>query len=362
MHTNERRPTSLTPGRRASLLIAVLLAGCSSPVGVAPTAPVRLSPPPTTTPSITVPTATPDVLAGLTPVTPAAVIEMPGASGVIATVTDGTTLWAVENGAILRIDVATNRVERLPAPVQSDDTSMAIADDGLWVSRWSGGRLYRLDPRTGKVLMSAELPWPVGFAFIGDDLWVGLEHAHQMVLVDRATGKLGRTVDVGAYGREGLGDLWFVPRGSTTIERVDPTSGSIKATIEAKGEENCGLAGEFPDKVWLSCFGRDVRPRTVSRIDPETNTVAAVASLPPSHGGGVVIIDGETWFLGNFEDAGGKPFGGLLHLDGATGAIERFVSIGPADPDSALHAGGAIWIPDEAGHRILRVNLADLAG
>ena len=122
-----------------------------------------------------------------------------------------------------------------------------------------GRLLYRLDPRTGKVLMSVDLPKPVKIAFVGDDLWVGLEIAHKMTVVDRKTGVLGRSVDAGAYGTSGLGDLWFASDHSTTIERVDPASGSVKATIEGKGEDNCSIAGEFPDNVWLSCFGRDVQ-------------------------------------------------------------------------------------------------------
>ena len=141
-----------------------------------------------------------------------------------------------------------------------------------------------------------------------------------------------------------------------------PASGSVKATIEGKGEDNCGITGKFPDNVWLSCFGRDVRSRNATRIDPATNSIAAVASLPPSHGGSVAIIDGEPWLVGTFEDASGNSLGGLLRLDPATGAVDRFVSIGPADPDGPVVAAGSIWVPDEAGHRILRVNVADLPG
>jgi hypothetical protein len=90
--------------------------------------------------------------------------------------------------------------------------------------------------------------------------------------------------------------------------------------------------------------------------------VAALATVPPSHEGFVAIIDGEPWFVGLFEDASGNPLGGLLRMDPATGAVERFVSIGPADPNPLVVAAGAICVPDEAGHRILRVNVADLSG
>ena len=128
-----------------------------------------------------------------------------------------------------------------------------------------------------------------------------------MTLVDRKSGTLGRSVDAGAYGISGLGDLWFASDHSTTIKRVDPASGSVKATIEGKGEDNCSIAGEFPDNVWLSCFGRDVRSRSATRIDPATNTVAAVATVPPSHGGPVAIIDGEPWFVDVFDGRRREP-------------------------------------------------------
>ena len=296
----------------------------------------------------------------MTTVEPAAVIDATSI-GQIGLTTDGTTVWAATDGEILRIDAATNAVERFEAPTQADDTTMAIADDGLWVTRWAGGHLYRLDPTTGAVELSVDMPQAVKIAFIDDDLWVGLEGTDEMALVDRETGAIGRSVDAGAYGMAGLGDLWFNPDMGTTIERVDPASGSVIATIEGQGEGNCILSGAFPDSVWSSCFGRPVIERSATRIDPASNTVATVATLPPMHGGSVVVADGDAWFVGSLEDANGQPFGGLLRLDPDSGAIEKFVSIGPADPSQFVVAGGAIWLSDEALHRVLRVDLADLA-
>jgi len=369
MVATPRRSGRRAPRNWRPLLIAALVAGCGSPGGASPAGTAPSPGLSSATPSIAVSSATPDAIAtatanvvpAMTSVEPAAVIDVPGASGTIALATDGTTVWAAGDGVLLRIDAATNKVEQVPAPTQSDDTTMAFADDGLWVTRWAGHHLYRLGPKTGNVLLNVDVPTPVRIAFVGDDLWVGLENAHQMTLVDRKTGVLGRSVDAGAYGTAGLGDLWFTRDLTTKIERVDPASGSVKAEIEGKGEDNCGINGEFPDNVWMSCFGRDVRSRSASRIDPTTNTVAAVATVPPSHGGSVAIVDGEAWFVATFEDASGNPLGGLLRMDPATGAIVQFVSFGPADPNSPVVAAGAIWVPDEAGHRVLRVNVADLS-
>ncbi len=291
---------------------------------------------------------------------PSAVIDVPDSTGVIALTTDGKTVWASTNGAIVRIDVATNAAQRLTAPTASGDTTLAIAADGLWATRWEGGKLYRLDPQTGAAQLSVEMPRAVRIAFVGSDLWVGREDVGKMFRVDRKTGAVGASVSQGAYGTAGMGDLWFASDGSPTILRVNPSTGVTKATIAAPGESNCVIDGPFPDSAWIGCWGQEVEPRLVSRIDPATNSVAAVVRLLPSHGAGVAILSGATWVVAAFEQADGAPFAGLLRVDPATGAIEHFLSLQGVGPDGPVVAGGALWIPDEAGHRIVRVDATEL--
>lgn len=351
-------------GRRAAAIlgsIILIAAGCTSTTPT-PGAPSTAA---SGAPRAATPTAAPAASAVATAppfeqIEPGVEIAVPATTGVIASATDGATLWAVGgSGLLFRIDTATNTVERLTAPVEPDDTGLAIADDGLWVARWAGGHLYRVDPRTGEIELSVDMPSAVAMAFIDGRLWVGQESLGTMVEVDRKTGERGRLVTQGAYGVAGLGDLWFGGR-TSRIRRVDPATDSVVATIDAPGESNCGIGGAFPGNVWTACFGMNVQERSITRIDPITNTVAVVAKVPRSHGGGVAIIEGQPWFIGTFEDASG-PFAGLLRLNGDTGAIERFLSIRGADPDGALVAGGALWIPDELGRRILRVGLANLS-
>lgn len=343
-------------------LLVILLAGCGSTPAATPPAATSLAsaPPSAMTPS-TAPSHAPSPSADAVPMTtikPVA-IDVPGSTGTISVTTDGNTVWASTSGAILRIDAATGAVTILSAPSESGDTTLEIAEDGLWMTRWGGGHVYRLDPQTGSVQLSVELEAAVRLAFVGDDLWVGRESTSEMLLVDRKNGAIGRSLHAGAYGVTGLGDLWFTTGGS--VQRVDPTSGSVKASIDVQNEGNCGVYGAFPANAWVTCFGRDVMARAATRLDPDRNVVAASATLPPCHGGSVVILDGQAWFVGTFEDASGSPFGGLLRMDPDTGVIDRFMSVGSADPNPTVVAGGALWIPDEAGHRILRVDTADLS-
>ena len=87
-------------------------------------------------------------------------------------------------------------------------------------------------------------------------------------------------------------------------------------------------------------------------------------SLPPSHGvAGVFVLDGATWVVASFTTIDdGTPLTGLLRVDPGTGAIERFLSLPGVDADTPVVAGGALWIPDETGHRIVRVDATELAG
>lgn len=351
--------------RLRMLLLAGLLGACSASPGGTPVSPetpgaataMSTVAPPSANASVT-PSPTAHAVPAMTAIQPVA-IEVPESTGFISVTTDGTTVWASANGAIFTIDAATGSATSLPAPSQSDDTTLEIADDGLWMTRWGGGHVYRLDPDTGKVQLSVELAAAVRLAFVGGDLWVGRESSSEMLLIDRKSGAIGRSVHLSAYGVAGLEDLWFTIGGS--VKRIDPASGGVKASIAVQNEGNCSVSGAFPANAWVTCFGRDVVARTAVRLDPEANVAATVATLPPCHGGSVSIIDGQAWFVGTFEEAPGKPFGALLRLNRDTGAIERFLSIGPADPDPAVVAGGALWIPDEVGHRILRVDLDDLA-
>ena len=185
-----------------------------------------------------------------------------------------------------------------------------------------------------------------------------------MFRVDRKTGAIGASLSQGAYGTAGMGDLWFASDGSPTILRVDPSTGVTKATIASPGESNCSIGGAFPDSAWASCFGREITTRAAARIDPKSNSPAAVAFLPPSHGvAGVYVLDGATWVVASFTTIDdGTPLTGLLRVDPDTGAIERSLSLPGVDADGPVVAGGALWIPDETGHRIVRVDATELAG
>jgi streptogramin lyase len=288
----------------------------------------------------------------------------PNARGAINLATDGATVWAVGAGQLARIDGATNAVEYLTAPVAPDDTGLLLADDGLWVTRWSGGKVYRLDQITGEVELDVDLPRAVNPQLVGDQLWVGREDHGDMITVDRLTGALGDPVPGGPFGAYGMGShgtLWFVHKAPPTLRRIDPASGETTATIELPAGTGCGVGGPFPDAVFVGgCLERTAADRPFARIDPATNRIVATTVLPATHGAAPVLVDGRVWLLGYFELADGTPFAGMVRVDPASGAVDHWISLGGIDPDGAVVANGAVWIADEGGHQVLRYDLGNI--
>lgn len=245
-----------------------------------------------------------------------------------------------------------------------DDTSLALADDGLWVARWGEDKLYKLDPQTGEVLLETDVDNPVNFQLVGDDLWIGSESKHSMFRIDRTTGEIDPSSEVegSAYATFGMGDFWFMS--GIQVDRVDPQTKEVVAKIYVADKADCArdVAGPFPDAFWTGCFDRSAREQSIARIDPTTNTVAQVLTLPSSVGGRFVEIGEETWYVGVFEDADHNAFSGLIRIDPTTGAMDRFYSIPGVDLDAtAIIFGDAVWFPDEGG-TMLKIDIADLDG
>ncbi len=297
-------------------------------------------------------------------VEPNAAYDVPNAGGAISLATDGMTVWAAGDGEMLRIDGATGAVDHLAAPVATGDTFLLFATDGLWATQWQGGTVYRLDPMTGAVELALDVPSAVDPQLVGQELWVGREDQGEMIHVDRLSGALGTSIRLGAYAQGSPDALWFaVPGDPPTVVRVDPASGATVATIAVPAGTGCAIAGTVPDALFTSsCFGRDAETRTFARIDPLTNTVVSTTELPATHGGNPVVAGGSIWLVGAFDAPDDSHFAGLVRVDPVSGAAQQWISLPGVEPDGSIGTANAIWVPDEGGHRVLRYDIASLAG
>jgi hypothetical protein len=113
--------------------------------------------------------------------------------------------WVACQGALIRIDAATNRIAAvIPLQWMDGDASIAFSDDAVWVASGSSthGVIYQLDPLTNRQV--AELPLEGG--------------ASGMVIADG-------TLWVTQYGR-GAG-----PSGRGTVARFDTNFGGILGPV-----------------------------------------------------------------------------------------------------------------------------------
>jgi streptogramin lyase len=315
-------------------------------------------------PSSSLPVTAPNkVLPTAEPITPISTISLPAPSGAIAMTTDGKDVWIGVTGAILRVDGTTGATTRLPAPaMHTDDGSLAIASDGLWLANHNGNAIERLDPKTGQVELTASAPGPVGFHIIGDRLWVGSEPDSVIYPVDRTTGKLGKKLASTFQVTAGSGTIWEGEPDAanpSTITRLDPSTGKPTATIAVPPVSGCGVGGLFPDEVWASCstFKTGEGTTHVARIDPATNTVVTAATLPALSS--VPVANGVPWFLVP-NNASGSVTAQIIAVDPTTGEAIAARDLGAMDADQPVVTAQALWIPDEQGSRVLEFSLSSL--
>lgn len=207
------------------------------------------------------------------------------------------------------IDATTNTIVGKPIPLSPMAQGRIVAAAGsLWVTNDQHGRfgrLYRIDPKTRKVVARIAIPNdPFSIVFSHGLLWVGESDSGKVV-------------------------------------RVDPGSGSVVGQPIAVGGALLSLAADG-DKVWVA----DTYDRRLITIDAASASSVATRSLP-----GVTSIAAAHRTLW----ATIAP-NGLVGFDEATGQrVHRRVSIyGGAESVAAV--GSYLWVTSSAGiTRILHI-------
>ena len=165
-----------------------------------------------------------------------------------------------QHSIVYRLDPQTNRIGGKAIPVGGPSRVITTALDSIWVlavppHRDRAATLFRLDPKTGHILL----------------------HAH--------VGAKGRDVDQTIPAdtiNYGLGSLWITYAATGRVYRVDPTTGRTVASIKV---------GPYPQaltfaagNVWVA----DREDGAVREVDPQTNRVVGapinVSREPASQG------------------------------------------------------------------------------
>ena len=176
-------------------------------------------------------------------------------------------------GALARIDATTNQITAtLPINPASDEGSITVSGDSVWLMGDEHGTLLRIDPTTNTVRQKIMVPAGSFNPHFADGLvWVTGFESNVVTVVDAVTGAIVDTIAVGPNPRfltAGGGSIWTLNQGDGSITRIDAKSRRVHATIAARipghGGEICYGVGS----VWVTMIAVPL-----TRIDAASNRV-----------------------------------------------------------------------------------------
>jgi virginiamycin B lyase len=275
-------------------------------------------------------------------------------------------IWVAGQGALLRIDLRTNRVVAIiPTPVSGESASIAFGEGAVWVtSGQANGVVYRVDPAANRVTATIGVPGGAfGIVVAAGIVWVTqyLPEADPGIVarIDARSNRLLSPVEVpnmpGAI-RYGLDAIWVTSR--FTVSRIDPHTGAVTQPLHRVGDVRAVGAGS----LW-GTYANSAADAGVQRIDPVTGQVVANIRIP----NGVLIAFGlgTLWVA---QDASSTTSGGnqpdrtkpgrLYRIDPTSNRVlGRPVPLPGIAPTALAVGEGAVLVAELDGKTLTRFNL-----
>src|SRR3954449_13093304 len=183
-------------------------------------------------------------------------------------------------------------------PFPGADAVAGVTHDGRRVWFASGDRINALDPASGTVERTIEVPAHAGTAFDGRHLFQIAEARIQKI--DPETGEVVATIPApGGGGDSGLawaeGSLWVGQHRERKIHQIDPATGAVLRTIESNRFVTgvTWVDGELWHGTW------EGEASELRRLDPATGEVLELLDLPPGVGvSGLEADGGDRFYCG----------------------------------------------------------------
>ncbi|MEZ0335317.1 MAG: glutamine cyclotransferase [Gemmatimonadales bacterium] len=175
---------------------------------------------------------------------------------------------------------STAEIVREYGPFAGVDHVHGVTYDGRHVWFAAGDRLNAIDPASGQVVRSIDVPGDAGTAFDGRHLFqlVG----ESILKIDPQTGGVLATIPApDGDGASGLtwaeGTLWVGKYRDRKIHQVDPQTGAVLRTIES----NRFVTGVtwIDGELWHGTWEGD--ESELRRVDPRTGEVLERLEMPP---------------------------------------------------------------------------------
>ena len=163
-------------------------------------------------------------------------------------------------------------------PFPGVDRVGGVSFDGQHVWFASGDKINALDPASGKILRSIEVPAHAGTAFDGQHLFQLAEDRIQKI--NPQTGRVVTTIPAPGGGGSGLtwaeGTLWIGQYRDRKILQIDPQTGAVLRTIESSRFVT-GVTW-VDGELWHGTWEGD--ESDLRRADPRTGEVLERLEMP----------------------------------------------------------------------------------
>jgi glutamine cyclotransferase len=115
---------------------------------------------------------------------------------------DGKHLFQIAEDRIHKIDPKSGRVlHTIPAPGGGGDSGLAWAERSLWVGEYRAGKIHQIDPETGALLRTIQSNrFVTGVTWVDGDLWHGTWQGEESELrrIDPRTGEVLESLEMPA--------------------------------------------------------------------------------------------------------------------------------------------------------------------
>jgi virginiamycin B lyase len=218
---------------------------------------------------------------------------------------------------------------------------LAITEDSVWTNSRGTNMVFRLDPKSDKVLAAVPVKKPCsGFAVAAGTLWSPSCEENVIYRIDLKTNEVVAKVPVGPANTEGgiafgAGSAWMPSDPKGVVSRIDPATNSVVAQIQVAPDSFTAVYAY--NRVWVSSTGKNL----VSVIHPATNQV--IAEIPVDANPRFMAAgEGFVWTLN-------QGTGTVSKIDPQTLKVVATIDVGVPGTGGDIATGeGALWVTQKS--------------
>jgi DNA-binding beta-propeller fold protein YncE len=167
-----------------------------------------------------------------------------------------------------------------------------------------------------------------GVSFDGRDIWFA--SGDRLNALDPATGTVARTIDMPAHAGTAFDGRHLFQIAEKQIQKIDPKTGTVVASIPAPGDGGDSGLAWAEGALWVGQY----RARKIHKVDPETGKILHTVESN-RFVTGVTWVDGEMWH-GTLENDQSE----LRQVDPQTGEVRQRLAMPAGNLVSGLESDG----------------------